>query len=225
MDAQNAPAQGSSITPESEGLNLPPGLELQEKLGGGRITVVYKALYQGETVALKVYSAKAAKWYKNKLNKNIAIFEMSQNRRFRQSQQLIPYTAKPIRVIGQDGKYSLCFVQEYVDGMTVEELGRHLGGLPDGLLEVGQKLAQICEDEGLQGLEQFMENTRVRQRAGQWFPVIHDFKHLPVITPKKKSGGSFLSRLGIGGGNTNEAEFVQQWRALSKKLAKSSASG
>ena len=35
MDDQNAPAQGSSITPESEGLNLPPGLELLEKLGGG----------------------------------------------------------------------------------------------------------------------------------------------------------------------------------------------
>jgi len=220
MDDQNAPAQGSSITPESEGLNLPPGLELQEKLGGGRLTAVYRARFNGETVALKVYSEKAAKWYKNKLNKNIAVYEMSQNRRFRKSPQLLPYTAKPIRVIGQDGKYSLCFVQEFVEGKTVEELGKELGTLPESLMDIGQKIAQICEDEGLQGMDQFMRNTLVRKHAGQWFPVIHDFKHVPVETPKK-SGGSFLSRMGIGKGNSHEAEFVRQWRMLSKKLEKS----
>ena len=219
MDDQKAPAQGSSITPESEGLNLPPGLELQEKIGGGRLTAVYKATYQGDTVALKVYSDKAARWYKNKLNKNVAVYEMSQNRRFRKQAQLLPYTARPIRVIGQDGQYSLCFLQEFIDGKTVEELGRELGGLPEGLMAVGQKIAQICEDEGLEGMDQFMRNTLVRQHAGQWLPVIHDFKHVPVETPKNRSGGSFISRL-LGKNNSGEAEFVREWRAISSKMEK-----
>lgn len=217
MDDQHAPAQGSSITPESEGLTLPPGLDLQKKLGESRMATVYQARYQGEDVVVKVYSDKAARWYKNKLNKNIAVFEMAQNRAFRKSPQLLPYTAKPIRVIGQDGQHSLCFLQEYIDGKTVEELARELGGLPEGLLSLGQKIARICEAESLDGLDQFMNNTLLRQHAGQWVPVIHDFKHVPVEASKNKPGGSLLSRL-LGRPPSDEAEFVRQWRAVSKKF-------
>lgn len=215
MDDQHAPAQGSSITPETEGLSLPPGLELQEKLGESRMATVYKARFKGEDVVVKVYSEKAARWYKNKLNQNIAVFEMAQNRNFRKSPQLLPYTAKPIRVIGQDGNYSLCFLQEYIEGKTVEELAREMGGLPEGLMALGQKIAQVCEAEGLQGLNQFMKNTLLRDHAGQWTPVIHDFKHVP-IEATKKPGTSLLSRM-LGRPSSNEAEFVRQWRAVSKK--------
>lgn len=222
MDDQKESAQGSSISPESEGLILPPGLELLEKLGKGSMCTVYKAHYQGETVALKVYSDKAVKWYRDKHSSNIAVIEMAQNRAFRKVPALLPYTAKPIRVLGQDGRHTLCFLQEFVDGFTVEDLGAHLGTLPEGLIQVGQVIAQSCEDEGLEGIEQFMQNTKVREKAGQWFPVIHDFKHIPTETGKKKSGPSLLSRLGLGGKNRREARFVSDWRARAAKLRKAS---
>jgi len=221
MDDQNNAAQGSSISPESEGLSLPAGLELLEKIGTGSMCTVYKARHMGETVALKVYADKAIKWYRDRHHTNIAVFEMNQNRAFRKVPALLPYTAKPIRVIGQDGKFTLCFVQEFIDGPTVEELGTMLGGLPEGLLQVGQVIAKTCEEEGLEGIEQFMQNTRVRQKAGQWFPAIHDFKHIPAETQKKKSGPSFLSRIGLRAKASQEAAFVQQWRARSERLKQS----
>ncbi len=145
---------------------------------------------------------------------------MSQNRAFRKVPALLPYTAKPIRVIGQDGRFSLCFLQEFIDGLTVEELGAKLGHLPEGLFQVGRVIAQTCEDEGIQGIDQFMRNTLVRKKAGQWFPVIHDFKHVPAEGSKKKSAPSFLSRLGLGGKGAQETGFIKEWRALSARLAK-----
>lgn len=217
MDNATSEAQGPSLTPESEGLKLPAGMVLEEKLGTGRMCTVYRAAFQGETVALKAYHPEAVTWYKNRHGLNIAVHEMAQNRAFRQVPELLPYTAKPIRVIGQDATVSLCFLQELVKGIPVEELARRLDRMPEGLLETGRRIARICADRKLAGIDQFLHSTRVREHAGQWTLVIHDFKHVPAEAARVEARPSLLSRIGLGGRKSQDPAFVQHWASLAGK--------
>lgn len=219
MEKHVVEAQGPSLTPETEGLKLPPGLTLHTRAGSGRMCTVYRASFQGENVALKAYHPEAVTWYRNRHNLNIAVHEMAQNRAFRQVPELLPYTAKPIRVIGQDGSVSLCFLQEFINGVTVTELAMRLGSLPEGLLEVSRRIARLCADRDLPGIDQYLHSTLVREHAGQWTPVIHDFKHLPEPTPAKagRAGGSLLSRLGLRGRESQEPDFIRHWLSLPGK--------
>jgi hypothetical protein len=180
---------------------------------------VYRASFQGDVLALKAYHPDAVTWYRNRHGLNIAVHEMAQNRAYRQIPELLPYTAKPLRVIGQDGKVSLCFLQELVKGIPVEELGKRVDKMPEGLLEVGRRIARICSDHDLAGIDQFLRSTRVREHAGQWTPVIHDFKHVPVEPAKPQARPSILSRLGLGGRKSNDPAFVQHWAGLAGNKA------
>ena len=205
MNAQNA------------GLTLPAGIELIEKVAAGRMSTIYKARFMGETVALKNYSARAVDWYRKKHDRNIAIFEMSQNRNFRKVPALVPYTAKPLRVIGQDGSCSLCFLQEFVEGLTIDQLTAKLGRLPGSVLSAGELIDRTCRDEGLEGLDLFMRNVLLRESSGQWLPVLHDFKHLPTPRPSKASGGRFLARLGLGRQKVvGRTGFLKDWESATQ---------
>lgn len=213
----HAESPPSTLDPADEGLNLPPGIELQEKLGAGRAGTVYKARFQGETIALKAYKVSAADWYRKKLDKNIAIYEMMQNRAFRKHKELVEYTAKPLRVIGQDGKCSLCFLQEYVDGVTLEQLNEQLGQIPGYLVRTGEMIARACEEHGLDGIDEFMKGVKFRQGANSWTPVMFDFKHVPSGA-SKSTGPSLFQRLGLNRRSQGPQGFVGEWQALSERL-------
>lgn len=219
METTTREAQGPGLTPESEGLVLPPGITLLEKTGSGRSCTVYKVTFQGETLALKSYTKDAINWYRNKKGLNIAVHEMMQNRAFRHVPELLPYTAKPVRVVGQDGSCSLCFLQEFVVGISVADLAARLGKLPGGLYEAGRKIANLCAEKELAGIDQFLHNTLVREHAHTWTPVIHDFKHLAQHSPSKSSEGpSLLARLGLRSKNPDEPAFIRHWRSLEGKV-------
>lgn len=217
-ETESEPSSGG-LDPKAEGLKLPPGLELIEKIGTGRAGTVYKATFQGETIALKAYKPSAADWYKKKLNKNIAVYEMMQNREFRKQPDLVAYTAKPIRVIGQDGKLSLCFLQEYVDGITLEELGERYGRLPGYLMKTGEAIARVCEEHSIKGVDDFMKGVKVRQSASTWIPVMFDFKHIPTDRPKEVKP-SLMQRLGLNKSAPVQPGFMGTWEALNQRLEK-----
>lgn len=209
----------SGLDPKAEGLKLPPGIELLEKLGTGRAATVYKADFHGDVVVLKAYKPSAADWYKKKLNKNIAVFEMMQNRAFRKNKDLVNYTAKPYRVIGQDGKTSLCYIQEYVDGITIEELGERYGSIPGYLMRTGEVIAQTCEEHSIAGIDEFMKDCKLRQNASIWMPIMVDFKHVPSDRTKEAKR-SFMQRLGLDRKPPLPPGFMGEWEALNRRLEK-----
>ncbi len=215
--ASAAPA--GVLDAKAEGLSLPPGLELIDKVGAGRAGAVYRARFQGEIVALKAYKGSAADWYKKKLNKNIAVHEMMQNREFRKQPELVNYTAKPIRVIGQDGKFSLCYLQEYVDGITLEELGERYGRIPGYLMKTGEAIARICEEHSIKGVDEFMKGVKLRQTSSTWVPVMFDFKHIPTDQPKEVKP-SLLQRLGLSKRPPARPGFMGEWESLNQRLEK-----
>lgn len=219
MTDTNDDRAATGLDPAAEGLTLPDGIVLLEKVGSGRAATVYKARFQGDTVALKAYKSNAASWYRKKLDKNIAVYEMMQNRAFRKHPDLIKYTAKPLRVIGQDGKASLCFLQEYVDGITLQQLGDRYGQIPGYLMRTGEAIARFCEEHDIKGVDDFMKGVKLRQSASTWVPIMFDFKHIPSAQPQEVKPG-LLQRLGLNKRPPVSPGFMGDWETINIKLEK-----
>lgn len=160
-------------------LNLPQELLLIGFAGQGRRSVTFKANYQGETVALKVYRGEFIEKYQDRYKLNIAQFEMTRNQAFYAVDALRPYAAKPVRVLGVDDGYSLCFLQEFIDGPTLVELAEQNQGLPQTVLDAGQLICEQAEVAGLHDLDLFYKNILVRKQNDAWLPVINDFNLVP----------------------------------------------
>lgn len=219
MTETNNESAAASLDPAAEGLTLPDGITLLEQIGKGRAATVYKAEFQGDVIALKAYKSSAASWYRKKLDKNIAVYEMMQNRAFRKHSDLVVYTAKPLRVIGQDGKSSLCFLQEYIDGITLDELGDRYGSIPGYLMRTGEMIARTCEERAIKGVDDFMKGALLRQNASTWLPVMFDFKHIPSDRPQEVKPG-FLQRIGLSKRPPQKPGFMGEWEALNRRLEK-----
>ena len=132
-------------------------------------------------------------------------------------QRQIEVGGKVLRVLGQDKKFSLCFLQEYVDSMPLEELGRKIGRIPQSVLEAGDAIAQAAEEAGIDGIEKLMQKARVREVNGDWMPVLTDFKHVAKPTESKRSLFSLFRK----GKSAKSGGFAQRWRELSAQLEKS----
>jgi len=193
-------------------LNFPSGLELESVAGEGRRSIVYKARYRAETVALKIYRPEFVEKYRKKYNVNIADFEMSRNEAFRRVPKLFRYAAKPLGVIGKDGKHSLAFLQEFINGITLMELGRKKGGLPGSVLQAGEVIVKEAEAVGLHDLDLFYKNILVREQEGVWYPVIYDFNLMPQYRYPPNPLLAFMYRTGLHKKSHRDYRCIAQWK-------------
>ena len=164
---------------EVGGLRLPSELEPLEVAGKGRRSITFRVNYRGDLLAMKVYRPKFIESYRKKYNVNIAVFEMSRNRAFRKVPELLPFAAKPISVMGHDGRCSLLFLQEFIEGVPLIELAEQNKGLPDSVLEAGETIVKVAEHNGLHDLDLDYKKILIREQAGIWLPVVHDFNLMP----------------------------------------------
>jgi predicted Ser/Thr protein kinase len=195
-------------------VHLPEEIRLLEVAGRGSRSIVFKATYRGETVALKVYRPEAIEKYRKKYELNIAVFEMSQNRKFRKVPELLPFSAKPIMVLGHDGKQSVCFMQEFIDGKPLTELAEANKGVPSSVLEAGEVIARAGEQAGLKELDLDYRDVMVRPQAGRWLPVIHDFNQVPSEHPANKAFMGLFKK-----GPRPNYEIVRDWASYSEECA------
>ena len=164
---------------EMKDLKLPGRLVPVSLAGEGRRSVTYKAKYNGEVVALKVYRKEFIHKYQQRYGLNIAQFEFTRNQAFYAVEELRPFAARPIEVLGLDDGYSLCFLQEFIDGPSLVELAQTNHGLPQTVLDAGRLICEKAEAAGLHDLDIFYKNVLVREQNGTWLPVIHDFNLVP----------------------------------------------
>jgi len=160
-------------------LNLPPDVVPVDLAGQGRRSVTFRAEYLGEVVALKVYRDEFIHKYQQRYALNIAQFEFERNRAFYAIGPLRPYAAQPKKVLGVDDGCSLCFLQEFISGLTLVELAKSNRGLPQSVLEAGKLICDKAEASGLHDLDLFYKNVMVRRQNDTWLPVLHDFNLLP----------------------------------------------
>ncbi len=199
---------------EVGGLRLPAGLEVLEVVGSGRRSITFKARQGGEVVALKVYRPQFIARYRKKYNVNIAVFEMSRNRALRKIPELVSFTARPIRVIGHDGQHSLCFMQEFIDGVPLPELAKQHKGLPVSVLRAGEQIVRLAAKAGLHDLDLYYKNVLARQVGGQWLPVLHDFNLMPQHEHPPNPFLALAYRTGLRKKSHRDLRCLEQWRAL-----------
>jgi predicted Ser/Thr protein kinase len=207
------PPEVAAAAKELGGINLPDTIELLEVAGRGTRSIVFKARFRDEIVALKVYRPDVAQAYREKHDLNIAVFEMSRNRKFRKVPELFPFSAKPVMVLGHDGKQTLCFMQEFIEGVTLEELGKSQGGLPASVLNVAHSIARYADEAGLEDLDLDYSNVMARRQDGQWLPVVHDFNRVPA----EQSGRKALLGLFRKSCGKPNLECVEAWAEFSSR--------
>ena len=164
---------------EMSDLKLPENLVPMGLAGEGRRSVTFRARYHGELVALKVYRNEFIHKYQQRYGLNIAQFEMTRHQAFYAIEALRPYAARPIKVMGVHDEYSLCFLQEFINGPALVELAAKNHGLPQSVLDAGHLICETAEASGLHDLDLFYKNILLRKQADTWLPVIHDFNLVP----------------------------------------------
>lgn len=197
-------------------LSLPPGITLGERAGEGRRSVVYRGQFQDKTVAVKVYRPEFVKKYLSRYGVNIATFEMERNRAVFETPGLRPYAAAPVTVVG-GGQHALAFVQEFIEGLSLVELGRRDGGLPDSVLRAGADILRQADRAGLYDLDLYYRNILVRERDGQWLPVLHDFNLMPQYRFPPNPFLWLAYRTGLRHKSHRDRRCIAQWHAFSRE--------
>ncbi|MDX1460701.1 MAG: hypothetical protein R3348_06545 [Xanthomonadales bacterium] len=212
-----------SAAEELGGLRLPPQLEPVSVAGEGRRSITFKARYRSETVAMKAYRPEFIESYRRRYDVNIGVFEMSRNRAFRKVSELQPFAAKPLAVLGQDGRCSLLFLQEFVTGIPLTELGRQENGLPESVLEAGETIVRMAELNGLHDLDLFYKNILCRQVRGVWQPVLHDFNLMPQHEYPPNPVLKLAFKTGARKPSHRDYRCIAQWRSFSEECASGQA--
>jgi len=198
-------------------LILPENLVPTELAGQGRRSVTFKANYAGETVALKVYRDEFIRKYQQRYKLNIAEFELSRNQAFYSVEALQPYSARPIKVLGVDDGYSLCFLQEFIEGPSLLELAIRKQGLPQSVLDAGKLICEQAESAGLHDLDLFYKNILLRKPDDIWLPVIHDFNLVPQYKFPPNPFLAFAYLSGIRKRSHRDWRCLKGWRAWSDR--------
>ena len=198
---------------------FPPGLTPGQRIGEGRRSVVYRAGYRGETIAVKVYRQAFIDKYLARYGINIAEFEMARNQAVRSAPGLEEFTARPIGVIGLDGQCSLAFLQEFIDGISLVDLGLKNGGLPDSVLAAGDHIVQRAEAAGLHDLDLYYRNILLVEKHGEWRPVLHDFNLVPQHEFPPNPLLALAYRTGLRKKSHRDYRCIHQWRDFSDSCA------
>lgn len=202
---------------------LPTDLELGGRVGEGRRSVVYRARYGGELIAAKVYRPEFIRKYRQKYRVNIARFEMQRNRTVRDVPGLRVYTTRPLAVVGGDGGHDLAFLQSFVDGIPLVQLGRGLGALPESVLDAGRTIVSRAEAAGLHDLDLYYRNILVRQFEGEWIPALHDFNLMPQYLFPPNPFLAFAYRTGIRKKSHRDHRCIAQWAKFSNACSRNEA--
>ena len=80
----------------------------------------------------------------------------------------------------------------------------------------GEAIERMCDENGIKGLDQFMQDVRMRENQGLWAPVLFDFKHIPVDRESAKKGNFLFKKLSFGR-RKGRPGFLGDWDELAER--------
>ena len=202
-------------------LALPKEISIIKPLGAGRRSQVYLADYSGERVVVKVYKQEYIEKYRSQYKVNIGEFEFSRNSIAYQTDSLREYVAKPYRLLQPSQGYELAFVQEYIDGIWLEDLMKQCQGLPSEVLQTGYEIVRQAAKVGLYDLDIPPGNIRlVKDKRGSWIPKLYDFNLMPqhICPPNPFMALGF--KLGLRSKNHRDYRSLKHWAYLGEQSSK-----
>ena len=126
-------------------LNLPDDISVSELIGEGGRAKVYRAVLSNKDVVVKVYNKDVADKYYEKYNVDIAQFEFDRNKSLFDISEIQEYVAEPLRVYPSSSQFTQSIIQEFVDGVILEDLIIELGCLPKEILDAGHMIVRNAE--------------------------------------------------------------------------------
>ncbi len=199
-------------------LTLPNEIEIIHALGSGRRSQVYLANYHDREVVVKVYKQEYIDKYQSQYKVNIGEFEMMRNKIAYEAETLTKYVAEPIALLGPQQGYDLVFVQEYIDGIWLEELIEKVQGLPEEVLEAGYNIVEQAAKIGLYDLDIPPGNIRlIKNAAGEWIPKLYDFNLMPQHMCPPNPFMALGFKLGLRSKNHRDYRSLKRWDYLGRQ--------
>jgi len=200
---------------------LPTEINIIKELGSGRRSRAYLGTYQGKRVAVKVYKHAYIEKYRSQYKVNIGEFEFARNKIAYEASAITKYVAQPYELLLPEKGYDLAFVQEYIEGIWLEELIQKYKGLPKKVLEAGYCIVEQAAKLGLYDLDISPGNIRlVQNEVGEWQPKLYDFNLMPQYLCPPNPFMAMGFKLGLRSKNHRDYRSLKHWDYLGKQAGK-----
>ena len=201
-------------------LALPNEINLLHPLGEGRRSCVYLADMAHQRVVIKVYKSEYIAKYQSQYKVNIGEFEFFRNRTAYQAERLKQYVAKPYQLLLPSQGYDLALVQEYIDGVWLEDLMQELHGLPEQVLQAGYEIVREAAKVDLYDLDIPPGNIRlIKDQQGNYIPKLYDFNLMPQHMCPPNPFMALGFKLGLRNKNHRDFRSLKHWAFLGRQAA------
>ena len=203
-------------------------LEVTDKLGEGKRSVVYRARWRGRDVGLKVYKPAAMANHARKHALPLAEFEHRRNKAFFEARGLSKYIAEPLGFVVEPGfQMSL---QECLDGEVYYFAQRdHADFISPRFMQDLAELVSLSHQAKLYDIDLHAMNVMVDRKAGT--PKLFDFNQIPFTERPQNPFIGFALKVGLLGRGSrdnrklaNFNDFGRVERKLLKFYAKAQTS-
>ena len=173
------------------------GVKITGKFGEGRRSMVYRAMWQGREIALKVYKDTAISTHARKNPQPIAEFEYSRNAEFYSVPGLDRYVAEPLAFAVTPEVQAIA--QEPVDGELYYFFHRERQGeVPDSFEGHLREILRLSHGAGLYDVDLHSMNVLVaRESSGELVPKLFDFNLIPFTIRPQNPFVGWLLALGL----------------------------
>jgi ubiquinone/menaquinone biosynthesis C-methylase UbiE len=195
-------------------------LEVTEKLGEGKRSVVYRARWKGRELGLKVYKPAAIANHARKHKLPLAEFEHRRNKAFFEARGMAQYVAEPIGFVVEPGfQMSL---QECVDGEVYYFAQRdHADFISPRFMEDLANVVTLSHEAQLYDIDLHAMNVMVDRHKGT--PKLFDFNQIPFTERPQNPFVGLALKLGLLGRGSRDLRKLarfQNYDRVERKLLK-----
>jgi ubiquinone/menaquinone biosynthesis C-methylase UbiE len=217
-------AETGHVDPESLKIKLAgtefSDLEVKDKLGEGKRSVVYRARWRGRDVGVKVYKPAAIARHSRKHKLPLAEFEHRRNKAFFDARGMSKYVAEPIGFIVEPGfQMSL---QECLDGEVYYFAQRdHATFISPKFMDDLAELVNLSHAADLYDIDLHAMNVMVDRQAGG--PKLFDFNQIPFTERPQNPLVGFALRTGLLGRGSRDLRKLARFNnfeRVERKLLK-----
>jgi hypothetical protein len=196
------------------------GLEVTEKLGEGKRSVVYRARWRGRDVGVKVYKPAAIARHARKHKLPLAEFEHRRNRAFFEARGMAKYVAEPLGFVVEPGfQMSL---QECLDGEVYYFAQReHATFISPRFMDDLKELVTLSHEAKLYDIDLHAMNVMVDRQAGG--PKLFDFNQIPFTERPQNPFIGLALKLGLLGKESRDLRKLARFNnfdRVERKLLK-----
>ena len=196
------------------------GLEVTDKLGEGKRSVVYRGRWQGRDVGIKVYKPAAIANHARKHKLPLAEFEYLRNKAFFDARGMSKYVAEPLGFIVEP--LFQMSLQELVDGEVYYFAHRdHADFISPRFMDDLTELVTLSHEAKLYDIDLHAMNVMVDRHKGT--PKLFDFNQIPFTERPQNPFIGLALRLGLLGRESRDLRKLARFNnfeRVERKLLK-----